>query len=52
MIDAAKSLGLSDVRLSAQQHALGFYERFGFVPEGPPHVEAGISHQRMVLRLA
>ena len=32
------------VRLHAQTHALGFYEKHGFVAEGEEFMEAGIPH--------
>ncbi len=51
LIEAALELGLDRVELSAQCHALGFYEARGFVSVGEPHVEAGIDHQRMTLEL-
>jgi predicted GNAT family N-acyltransferase len=35
------------VRLHAQTHALGFYEKFGFVKEGEGYLEAGIPHYSM-----
>ena len=35
------------VRLHAQTHALGFYEKLGFVAEGKEFLEAGIPHFRM-----
>lgn len=38
---------LPDVRLHAQVSALGFYAKYGFVPEGPRFMEAGIEHQSM-----
>ena len=37
------------VFLSAQTHALGFYERHGFVAEGDVFMDAGIPHRRMTL---
>lgn len=40
--------GMSRLALSAQSHALGFYTRFGFVPEGDEYDEAGLPHQAMV----
>ncbi len=33
--------------LSAQCHAIPFYEKAGFVAEGPIYEEAGIDHRRM-----
>lgn len=41
--------GLAGVELHAQEHATGFYARFGFVAEGPVFDEAAIPHRRMVL---
>lgn len=40
-----------EVCLNAQVSVMGFYERFGFVSEGEPFVEAGIPHQAMRLKL-
>jgi len=45
--DAARALGLTTVDLHAQTHALGFYERLGYVAYGPEYLEAGIPHQAM-----
>ena len=39
------------VKLGAQTHALGFYERLGFVAQGPEFLDAGIPHRDMVLDL-
>jgi len=39
------------VKLGAQTHALGFYERLGFVSFGPDYMDAGIPHRDMVLDL-
>jgi predicted GNAT family N-acyltransferase len=38
-------------RLHAQTHAMGFYEKHGFVAEGEEFMEAGIPHFVMSLRL-
>lgn len=46
------SLGVDDVRLGAQTHALAFYTRLGFVAEGAEFLDAGIPHRMMLLRLA
>lgn len=43
--------GIRGVMLGAQTHALGFYERLGFVAEGPEYMDAGIPHRDMVLSL-
>jgi len=37
------------VLLSAQTHAIAFYERFGFVAEGEAYDDAGIPHRMMRL---
>ena len=36
--------------LSAQCYAIPFYEKLGFVAEGPVYDEAGIDHRWMVRR--
>lgn len=41
--------GITGARLGAQTHALGFYERLGFVAQGPIYDDAGIPHRDMVL---
>ncbi|NEX46243.1 GNAT family N-acetyltransferase [Pseudotabrizicola algicola] len=43
--------GVLRAKLGAQTHALGFYERLGFVAEGPVYLDAGIEHRDMVLAL-
>ncbi|MBS0354094.1 MAG: GNAT family N-acetyltransferase [Proteobacteria bacterium] len=50
LIDEAERRGMPRLVLSAQTHALGFYARFGFVPEGDVYEEAGLPHQAMVRR--
>ncbi|MER6527473.1 GNAT family N-acetyltransferase [Streptomyces sp. NPDC001508] len=45
--EAARARGLTAVDLHAQTHALGFYERLGYVPYGPEYPEAGIPHRAM-----
>lgn len=45
--DAARARGLAAVDLHAQTHALGFYERLGYVAYGPEYPEAGIPHRAM-----
>lgn len=46
-IDYAAERQFPEVTLSAQQHALSFYEKQGFKPVGDPHEEVGIPHQWM-----
>jgi len=38
-------------KLGSQTHALGFYEKLGFVAEGPEFDDAGIAHRMMRLPL-
>ncbi|WP_328746611.1 GNAT family N-acetyltransferase [Streptomyces sp. NBC_00285] len=45
--DAARARGLAAVDLHAQTHALGFYERLGYVAYGPEYPEAGMAHRAM-----
>ncbi|MDA3914374.1 GNAT family N-acetyltransferase [Oleiagrimonas sp.] len=47
LIDRARSMGWTQVHLNAQVHAIGFYQRHGFTPEGETFMEAGIEHRRM-----
>lgn len=51
LIDVARDRGDADVRLHAQTHAVPFYAKFGFVPEGDEYLEAGIPHRTMVRAL-
>ncbi|CBK43435.1 putative Acetyltransferase, GNAT family [Nitrospira defluvii] len=51
LLDLATRRGLSRVTLSAQTHALGFYERAGFDVVGEPFIDAGIPHRKMVKEL-
>ena len=43
--------GVSKVKLGAQLHALGFYEKLGFEAYGPIYPDAGIDHRDMVKSL-
>ncbi|MFC9299522.1 GNAT family N-acetyltransferase [Streptomyces sp. NPDC057011] len=43
----AGRLGLAGVDLGAQTHALGFYERLGYMAYGPEFQDAGIPHRAM-----
>ena len=51
LIDEAQRRGMTRVVLNAQTHALGFYARFGFAPEGDEYEEAGLPHRTMSLSL-
>ncbi len=50
-LERAKTRGLAQVELHAQSHAIGFYERFGFIAVGVEFDEAGIPHRQMGLNL-
>lgn len=41
--------GVTRAKLGAQTHAIGFYEKLGFLPHGQTYLEAGIPHQDMIL---
>lgn len=47
----ARQDGIRRVKLGAQTHALGFYERLGFAPVGAIYQDAGIPHRDMELHL-
>ena len=47
ILKLAREMRHAVVRLHAQTHALGFYEKHGFVAEGEEFMEAGIPHFRM-----
>lgn len=51
LIRQAHERGHHEAVLSSQTHAIGFYERFGFVAEGPEYDDAGIPHRTMRLAL-
>jgi predicted GNAT family N-acyltransferase len=42
---------LRDITLAAQMHAIGFYERLGYVARGDVFLDAGIEHRWMDIRL-
>lgn len=50
-IDRLRARGVNVVRLGAQVHATGFYEKLGFRICGPVYDDAGIPHHEMELRL-
>jgi predicted GNAT family N-acyltransferase len=43
--------GITHAKLGAQTHAIGFYEKLGFVAEGPIYDDAGIPHRDMTREL-
>ena len=45
----AKEAGTQILTLHAQLDAIPFYEKFGFITEGPIYDEAGIPHRNMIL---
>jgi predicted GNAT family N-acyltransferase len=47
LVELAVERGFTEVYLSAQAYARGFYERLGFRADGPEFDEVGIPHQRM-----
>jgi len=51
LLEIAKQHGHTQISLSAQQSVLALYQKQGFIPVGPPHVEVGILHQNMSLKL-
>lgn len=51
LLDLAVRKGHRRVTLSAQTHAIGFYERAGFRSIGEAFMDAGIPHRKMVKEL-
>ena len=51
LVAEARRQGMEDVFLHAQVHALEFYLRHDFRPQGTVFDEVGIPHQRMSRRL-
>ena len=49
LIYLAKEEGVQTLTLHAQLDAIPFYEKFGFITEGPTYAEAGIPHRNMML---
>jgi predicted GNAT family N-acyltransferase len=47
-VDLARASGHRRAILNAQEQAVPFYARYGFVPGGAPFMEAGIAHREMV----
>jgi len=44
LIEIGREKGIDQFYLSAQFHAISFYEKMGFIAEGPTYLEAGIDH--------
>ena len=51
LIELSRKQGTSSIILHAQIIAIAFYEKLGFLPEGPEYLEAGIAHRNMILLL-
>lgn len=49
--DLAKRPHIKQAKLGSQNHAIKFYERFGFVVQGEEYMDGGIPHHDMVLAL-
>ena len=47
----ARDDGREGILLHARETAIGFYERLGYNPEGPPFTEVGIPHRLMRKKL-
>ena len=47
LIEAARERGDTEVALSSQTHAEGFYRGHGFLAEGDEFLDAGIPHRTM-----
>jgi predicted GNAT family N-acyltransferase len=50
-IASCRSRGWLHISLSAQTHAIGFYQRAGFVVCSEEYLDAGIPHRDMLLQL-
>ncbi|GAA1968603.1 GNAT family N-acetyltransferase [Kitasatospora viridis] len=48
---AGRELGAEECELHAQVRAMGFYEKLGYIAEGPEFDDAGIPHRSMVKAL-
>jgi len=51
LIEIGRNKGVREYYLSSQCHAISFYEKMGFVAEGPKYLEAGIDHRLMKRRI-
>jgi len=52
LITVATARQLPRVQLDAQRHAVDFYQRHGFTPQGEVFMDAGIEHQHMTRPIA
>ena len=46
ILDDVKKGG-EQIYLNAQEYAVGFYEKYGFIKQGKPFLEANIVHYKM-----
>ena len=51
LLKKSKEDGAKTVRVGAQTHAVGFYEKFGFVIISDEFLEEGVIHLKMELKL-
>ena len=51
LVHRAQAQGISSVILHSQVMAMPFYEKQGFITQGPIYEEAGIPHRNMILLL-
>ena len=51
LIEMARAMGMKVVETDAQLKAVGFYEKLGFIAEGPVFMDARIEHRKMQLKL-
>ena len=49
-VSESRALGAKEIRIEAQTHAVGFYEKAGFSVTGEAFLEDGIPHIEMRLR--
>jgi len=47
VMDTAREQGFTAARISAQTHAIAFYEKLGFAVTSEEYMEAGIPHKAM-----
>lgn len=47
--EEARAAGVKKLVLESQVHAIPFYERLGYVAEGPEYLDCGIPHRKMSL---
>ncbi len=51
LVAESRQRGYGVATLSAQEHAVSFYAKSGFLIEGPQVMDCGIAHREMVLQL-